>query len=570
MAEDERYDMEITEAELGRLITYDEEKKKYIGVCPVENCGKSYEIGSKGFAIGNLKRHLTKQHGIEVVIGAKTGESPEEGGGIFRKVNPVPAKVRELLTDYAGVDDRIAKKIVELLDKNPVLTENPNNLFNFLSRAKGMDPTLAKNIVDLVFSQAAYEQQLQGGAGNISPVFPQMGQGFGFGGGAPISAGPGGIIQPGQTGAAQPQVAYIPNPGGGMTPVIINIPPQVPQGQKQSQTPMLNIPPSPPASSSDDKYLKFLEERVKDLERDKERPPRREDTPVERVTEKVAMRRIREPIFAENEAGDVQIGEDGKAIVLDYREVEEPVFMDGGPTPQINIPQAPAGGEDPFRMALTILEKTKNIFAPGEGAVAASTSGVDEEKILMKSIEAAKTATEGKVKEIEGEVKKIGESTRDIDRHIDGKVGEVRDIVKDMKHNSEKIEIAERAAKDTYEHLKPFIASRTDSSPPGLTPQQYAMTQVRQMAGEVVSNIRAGFDSLGQRFDKFSDAQKITQMATSMLASGVSPDQVEKIIFQYVRGQMSPEMVEHAAAHNQGSVATGEKEAFLDRLRSGV
>lgn len=71
--EEEEAGMEITDEELNRLITYDEEKRKYVAVCPVEGCGKVYEIASKGFAFGNLKRHLEKEHGITVVSGAAAG-----------------------------------------------------------------------------------------------------------------------------------------------------------------------------------------------------------------------------------------------------------------------------------------------------------------------------------------------------------------------------------------------------------------------------------------------------------------------------------------------------------------
>jgi len=570
--EEEEAGMEITDEELNRLITYDEEKRKYVAVCPVEGCGKVYEIASKGFAFGNLKRHLEKEHGIEVVSGAAAG-APSEEGGIFQRVNPIPEKVYELLTDYAGVDARIAKKIVELLEKNPVLTENANNLFNFLSRAKGMDPTLAKNIVDLVFTQVAYERQIQPPSSGIIPVFPSINQpGF-----TPVSAGSQ-SFPPGQGSLQQPQIAYIPNPSGGMTPVIINIPPQTQQSQAQPQThPTLNIPP-PQTHTGEDKYTRYLEDRVKALEaemreREKERE-RREYEPVrgetgERIIEKIPMRKVREPIFAENEKGEIQIDEKtGKPIILDYREIEEPVLMDQAAGTQ--SPVLDSKSDNNLTGIITILKEAKGLFAPAAAGTTAGTQ-VDEEKIQMKAAETAKSATESRVKELEEEIEKIKELSTNMEKHVDSKVGEIKDIIKDLQHETQMRNIAEKTAKETYERLRPFIKTSPETPPPqGLTPQQYALGQMRQLAGDIVNNIRAGFDSIGKRIDQFVDAQKVTQMATSMLASGIPPEQVERIVFQYVRGQVTPETVQQAATYTQGTVGGSEKEAFLNRLRQSV
>jgi len=569
--EEEEAGMEITDDELNRLITYDEEKRKYVAVCPVEGCGKVYEIASKGFAFGNLKRHLEKEHGITVVSGA-AGGTPSEEGGIFQRMNPIPEKVYELLTDYAGVDARIAKKIVELLEKNPVLTENQNNLFNFLSRAKGMDPTLAKNIVDLVFTQVAYERQMQPPSSGITPVFPSINQ-SNFTPVSPSSQS----FTPGQTALQQPQIAYIPNPSGGMTPVIINIPPQAQQPQGQSQTqPIVNIPPQ--THTGEDKYTKYLEDRVKALEaemREKERERRGYEQPVrgepsERVIEKIPMRKVREPIFAENEKGEIQIDEKtGKPIILDYREIEEPVLPDQA-TAGTQPPVPETKSDNNLASIITILKEAKGLFAPAATGTTAGTQ-VDEEKIQMKAVETAKSATESRIKELETEIEKIKELSTNIEKHVDGKVGEIKDAIKDLQHETQMRNIAEKTAKETYERLKPFIKTSTETPPPqGLTPQQYALGQMRQLAGDIVNNIRAGFDSIGKRIDQFVDAQKVTQMATSMLASGIPPEQVERIVFQYVRGQVTPEAVQQAATYTQGSVGGDEKEAFLNRLRQSV
>jgi len=140
-----------------------------------------------------------------------------------------------------------------------------------------------------------------------------------------------------------------------------------------------------------------------------------------------------------------------------------------------------------------------------------------------------------------------------------------------LQHETQMRNVAEKAAKETYERLRPFIKTSPETPPPqGLTPQQYALSQMRQLAGDIVNNIRAGFDSIGKRIDQFVDAQKVTQMATSMLASGIPPEQVERIVFQYVRGQVTPETVQQAASYTQGTVGGSEKEAFLNRLRQSV
>jgi len=561
MAEDKESKMVITEEELERLITFDDEKKKYIAACPVEDCGKVYEIGSKGFAFGNLKRHLTKEHGIVITSGVEEGISPGEKG-IFQRVNPIPMKVRELLTDYAGIDEKVAKKIVELLEKNPVLTENPNNLFNFLSRAKGMDPTLAKNIVDLVFSQAMYEQQIQARGGTITPVIPQF-QGLGFTGITPMTGTPGGAFQIGAQ--PQPQIAYIPNPSGGMTPIIINVPPQFPQGPGQSPpAPIVHIPSVIPPTS-DDKYLKSLEDRLKELERLRGGPPAGE----ERGTD--IVRKVREPIFAEDEHGDVQIDpKTGKPIILDYREIiEEPAFI-GAPTPMGMVaPPSGGAGKDPVGLAMDILEKAKSIFAPGGGG-ATGKSEVDEEKVIMKATEKARETTETKVKELKGDIEKLEGATKGIETTISNKMTEISDNIKNIQHEGEKRRIAEEAAKETYEKLKPFIPTRTEAPPTGLSPQQFAMSQVRELAGEIVTNVRAGFESIGVRLDRMADAQKVSQMATSMLASGVPPDQVERIIFQYIRAQISPDYVAQADRYTRGSIGETDKAEFLKRMRDRV
>lgn len=561
MAEEKELKMEINEAEIVRLITFDAEKKKYIAPCPVEGCGKIYEIGSKNWALANLKRHLTKEHGIEITSGVEEGVSSGEGG-IFQRVNPLPAKIRELLVDYAGIDDKVAKKVVELLEKNPVLTENPNNLFNFLSRAKGMDPTLAKNIVDLVFSQAMYEQQMQARGGTITPVMPQF-QGSGFTGISPMIGTQGGAFQIGSQ--QQPQVAYIPNPGGGMTPIIINVPPQYQQGQGQSPThPFMNIPPVMPPTS-DDKYIRSLEDRLKELEKERRGPLQGEGVgPIERVTEKIAMRKIREPIFAEDGEGNVQLDKTtGKPIVLDYREVEEPVFM--GPPMGMVVPPSGGGGEDPVTIAMNILEKAKSLFAPVGGATVKSE--VDEEKLIMKASEKARETAEGKMKELKGDIEKLEGTTKGIETSLSSDLEKITDSLKDLRYEGEKRKIAEEAAQETYEKLKPFIPTRTEAPPSGLTPQQYAMSQARQIAGDIVGNIRSGFDGIGMRLDKIADAQKVSQMAASMLTSGVPPDQVERIIFQYIRAQMSPAYVEQAEMYSRGSVSEGDKAEFLKRVR---
>jgi len=567
--EEEELEKQITMEDLDSLISYDEERGVYIAECPVEGCDKRYEVRSKGFLVGSLKKHL-KKHGIEVVSEVS---HPSEEGGIFQRMNPIPEKVYELLTDYAGVDARIARKITELLEKNPVLTENTNNLFNFLSRAKGLDPTLAKNIVDLVFTQVAYERQMQPPSSGITPVFPQMNQ-SGF---SPVSTGTQ-TLQPGQAPLQQPQIAYIPNPSGGMTPVIINIPPQTQQSQAQPQTqPIVNIPPQ--THTGEDKYTKYLEDRVKALEaemreREKERERRGYEPvrgePSERVIEKIPMRKVREPIFAENEKGEIQIDEKtGKPIILDYREIEEPVLMDqaaAGTQP----PVSDSKKEDNLTSIITILKEAKGLFAPAAAGTTAGTQ-VDEEKIQMKAAETAKSATESRVKELEEEIEKIKELSTGIEKHVDSKVGEIKDIIKDLQHETQMRNVAEKAAKETYERLRPFIKTSPETPPPqGLTPQQYALGQMRQLAGDIVNNIRAGFDSIGKRIDQFVDAQKVTQMATSMLASGIPPEQVERIVFQYVRGQVTPETVQQAASYTQGTVGGSEKEAFLNRLRQSV
>lgn len=568
MAEDKDLGLQITEAEIDRLITFDEEKKKYIAPCPVEGCGKVYEIGSKGFASGNLKRHLTKEHRIEITSGAEEGISSEEGG-IFQRVNTIAVKVRELLIDYAGIDEKVAKKVVELLEKNPVLTENPNNLFSFLSRAKGMDPTLAKNIVDLVFSQTMYEQQLQARGVTISPVIPTT-PGYGTGGGMVV---PTPVITPGggfQIGAsAQPQIAYIPHPSGGMTPIIINVPPQYQQqGQGQPPTsPIVTLPPSFTPPASDDKYLRSLEDRLKELERNRGGPPAGESRGPGEPTDRMLMRKVREPIFAEDEHGDVQIDpKTGKPIVLEYREIEEPVFV-GSQTEAPPSPSRGGGGEDPVTLAMTILSQAKAIFAP-EGGGPPSKPEIDEEKVVMKAAEKAKEAAEGRVKELRGDIEKLESTTKGIETSIGTKLGEITDNLKDIRVEGEKRRIAEEVAKETLERLKPFIPTHTEPQPAGLTPQQYALSQARQLADTVVTNIRAGFDSLGMRLDRIADAQKVSQMATSMLASGVPPEQVEGIIFQYIRAQISPETVERTGRYTAGVVSDSEKRGFLDRLRA--
>lgn len=557
-------DMKISEDELNQLIAYDEGKEKYVASCPIDGCDKVYESGTKGFPYQNLKKHLIS-HGIEIVKGGGVYT-----GGIFQRTNPIPAKVHELLRDYVGIEERIAKKIVELLDKNPVLTENANNLFNFLSRAKGIegDVTLAKNIVDIVFSQAAYEQQKSAAGSGITPVFPQMqtqpqmGPGFQFNPMGPMGN---------QGGAGQgTQVAYVPNPGGGMTPVIINIPPQ-PQQQEQGNQgqggqgrTQADLGRFRETSTADERNFKYLEDRMRTLERgdraDRYSPRRGEP---ERVTERVPMQKVREPIFDKDDDGKIKYDEEGKPVILDYRVIETPVFMGSQSQDQ---PSVEGKKDDPFELALKIFSEVKGMFGSTPKAEV-----VDEEKLLMKATEAARKETDVKVKAIEDEVKKVEEATRVIDKHIDDKMGEVKDIVKEITHETEKEKLAESAAKATYERLKPFISSPNTEAPtpPGLTPQQYAMTQVRQIADTMVSNLRSGFESLGQRLDRFADAQKITQMATSMIGSGIPVDQVERVIFQYVRGQMGPEAVEQAAA-GPGSVGVGEKEAFLKKLRGSV